>query len=86
MRIAKAFLFVLLVKQCYTIDKNEELMHDEVLHRTSSEANNDLFANDEKNDQIIPPLEDKERTTEKYTQQTEHVTAQTDAYIEGMYG
>jgi len=86
MKIARAFLFVLLVKLCYAINKNEELIHDEGVRRTSSAANNDIFANDENNTPVILPLEEKEHTTESDTQQTEHTTVQNDANIEGMYG
>ena len=55
------------------------------VRRTSSEANNDIFANDEKNDPIIPPLEEKGHIAENSTDTTDSQTISNNTNVEGKY-
>ena len=85
MRIDRAFIFVLLAKTFYAIDKNVELIPDEGVHRTSPEPNTGIFGNDEKRDTTVAPLEGPGNNYVNNSQPSEHDTAQNDSYIEGMY-
>ena len=83
MRLARAFLLIILIVQCYST-YNEPLQPDEGSHPSLAE-NSKTFANNHDNDQLVSPLEEGGNNVENQVQEKEREGSLKNPYIEGTY-